>query len=90
MTATSSLVDAARRELSDLNDQITGAHDSGYEEARAVQNGMIDKRPALIVRCGSPEEIARCIAFGRAHSLPVAVRGEGTTAGAWAPSTTGS
>jgi FAD/FMN-containing dehydrogenase len=81
MTATSSLVDAARRELSDLNDQITGAHDSGYEEARAVQNGMIDKRPALIVRCGSPEEVARCIAFGRAHSLPVAVRGGGHNGG---------
>ena len=65
MTATSSLVDAARRELSDLNDQITGAHDSGYEEARAVHNGMIDKRPAIVVRCSDPEEVARCIAFGR-------------------------
>jgi FAD/FMN-containing dehydrogenase len=81
MTATSSLVDAARRELSDLNDRITGAHDSGYEEARAVHNGMIDKRPAIVVRCSHPEDVARCIAFGRTHSLPVAVRGGGHNGG---------
>jgi len=81
MTATSSLVDAARRELSDFNGAITGAQDSGYDEARAVHNAMIDKRPAIVVRCGSPEEVARCIAFGREHSLPVAVRGGGHNGG---------
>jgi FAD/FMN-containing dehydrogenase len=81
MTATSSLRDAARRDLSDLSDRITGAQDLGYDEARALHNGMIDKRPALVVCCGSPEEVARCIVFGREHSLPVAVRGGGHNGG---------
>jgi FAD/FMN-containing dehydrogenase len=81
MTATTSLVDAARRELSDLGGRITGPQDSGYDEARAIHNAMIDKRPALVVQCASPEEVARCVAFGRAHSVPVAIRGGGHNGG---------
>ena len=46
MTATTSLVETARRDLSDLNDRIVGPADPGYDEARAVHNGMIDRHPA--------------------------------------------
>jgi hypothetical protein len=81
MTATTSAADAARREMPNLDGRITGPQDAGYDEARAVHNGMIDKRPALVVRCGTPEDVARCIAFGGAHSLPVAVRGGGHNGG---------
>jgi FAD/FMN-containing dehydrogenase len=77
MTATTSLADAARRELADLRDRLTGPGDSGYDEARAVHNGMIDRHPALIVRCSGPADVARAIAFARAHDAPLAVRGGG-------------
>src|SRR5271166_2688756 len=81
MTATTSLLEIARRDLADLNDRIVGPGDSGYDEARAVHNGMIDRHPALIVRCSSAEDVARCIAFARAHDVPIAVRGGGHNGG---------
>ncbi len=81
MTATASLAEIARRDLSDLNDSIVGPDDPGYDEARAVHNGMIDRRPALIVRCSSPDDVARVTAFARTHAVPLAVRGGGHNGG---------
>jgi FAD/FMN-containing dehydrogenase len=81
MTATAPLVERANRELADLNDRMFGPGDPGYDDARAVHNGMIDRRPALIVRCESADEVARCIAFARANDVPVAVRGGGHNGG---------
>lgn len=81
MTATSSLSDLARRDLADLNDNLIGPADPGYDEARAVHNGMIDRHPALIVRCGSPDDVAQAIAFGRDHGAAIAVRGGGHNGG---------
>jgi FAD/FMN-containing dehydrogenase len=81
MTVTASLSDAARRELGGLGDRITGPGDAGYDAARAVHNGMIDRHPALIVRCASPSDVARTIAFGREHGVPIAVRGGGHNGG---------
>ena len=50
----------------------------GYDEARALHNAMIDKRPAVIVRCGSASDIVcRSSDFARTSNLPVAVRGGG-------------
>jgi FAD/FMN-containing dehydrogenase len=76
-----SLADAARTELSGLQDAIVGPGDPGYDEARAVHNGMIDRRPAAIVRCASPDDVARTIAFARAQGVPIAVRGGGHNGG---------
>jgi UDP-N-acetylenolpyruvoylglucosamine reductase len=81
MTATAPLVERARRELADLDDRITGPGDPDYDDARAVHNAMIDKHPALLIRCSSPEDVARCIAFGRANDLPIAVRCGGHNGG---------
>ncbi len=81
MTATTSLVDAVRRELSALDGRITSPDDSGYAQARAVHNGMINKYPAVLVTCASADEVARCIALGRAHGAPIAIRGGGHNAG---------
>ncbi|MHC3467847.1 FAD-binding oxidoreductase [Streptomyces sp. 7R007] len=73
----STLAQAARRELAGLCGEVISAEDSGYEQARAVYNAMIDRRPALVVRCADADAVARTIAFTRAHDLPLAVRGGG-------------
>ncbi|MFE9433489.1 FAD-binding oxidoreductase [Streptomyces sp. NPDC006640] len=69
--------EAAGKELSGFEGQLIGPDDSGYDEARAVYNGMIDRRPALVARCTGPEDVARVIGFARDHALPLAVRGGG-------------
>ncbi|MDQ2984486.1 MAG: FAD-binding oxidoreductase [Actinomycetota bacterium] len=53
---------------------------SGYEEARKVYNAMIDKRPALVVRCLDVADVQTALAFGRANGLDIAVRGAGHSA----------
>jgi FAD/FMN-containing dehydrogenase len=68
--------DAARNELgSTFGGQLIGPADTEYEEARALFNAMIDKRPALIARCANPDDVASAIAFARSHDLPLAIRG---------------
>jgi FAD/FMN-containing dehydrogenase len=81
MSATLSLADVARRDLPGLERTIVGPDDPGYDEARAVHNGMIDKRPAFVVRCSSADDVARAIAFARTHHAPLAVRGGGHNGG---------
>jgi len=51
--------------------------DEGYEETRKVWNGMIDKRPALIVRCRGLADIIAAVTFAREHNVLVSVRGGG-------------
>ena len=77
MSTVISPADAARRELSEFGGQLIGPDDGSYEEARAVYNAMIDKRPALIARCVTPSDVASAIAFGRKHELAIAIRGGG-------------
>ena len=51
--------------------------DAEYETARRVWNGMIDRRPALIVRCATTEDVVEALSLSRRQGLPVAVRGGG-------------
>ena len=51
--------------------------DAGYDEARQLYNGMIDKRPALIARCAGAADVAAAVNFGREQGLLIAVRGGG-------------
>jgi FAD/FMN-containing dehydrogenase len=51
--------------------------DRGYEEARRVHNGLVDKRPAVIVRCHGVADIADAIRFARDQGLEISVRGGG-------------
>ncbi|OBA72124.1 oxidoreductase [Mycobacterium sp. 1554424.7] len=57
--------------------QVILPDDAGYDEARALHNAMIDKRPAVIVRCGSTGDVVGALEFARASKLEVAVRGGG-------------
>jgi FAD/FMN-containing dehydrogenase len=51
--------------------------DQGYDEARRVWNGAIDRRPALIARCTGEDDVVAAVRFASARGLPVAVRGGG-------------
>ena len=71
----------ARQELPDFGGQLIGPEDGDYEQARAVYNGMIDKRPTLIARCARPEDVVQAVGFARGHGLALAVRGGGHNGG---------
>ena len=51
--------------------------DNGYEEARTVWNGMIDRRPGLVVRCQGAADVMQAVDLARKHNLMVAVKGGG-------------
>jgi FAD/FMN-containing dehydrogenase len=51
--------------------------DPGYDAARRIHNGLIDRRPSVIARCEDAADVARAIGFGREHELELSVRGGG-------------
>ena len=51
--------------------------DEGYDEARSVWNGDIDRRPAVIARCTGPDDVAAALRYAQDAGLEVAVRGGG-------------
>ena len=55
--------------------------DDGYDDARRVHNGMIDRRPALIVRCRSAADVSATVRFARAADAEISVRGGGHNVG---------
>jgi FAD/FMN-containing dehydrogenase len=57
--------------------QVLQPGDAGYEEARRVHNGLIDKRPALIARCTGTADVAAAINAARVHGWEVSIRGGG-------------
>ncbi len=66
---------------------VTG-DDPGYDEARAVHNGMFDKRPKVIVRGRAGRRCHRCRDFARESGLELSVRGRPHPGRASVPTTT--
>src|SRR5215208_1568453 len=60
-----------------LRGQLLRPGDAGYEEARLIWNGVIDKRPALIARCAGVGDVIDSVNFARENDLLMAVRGGG-------------
>ena len=64
-----------------LRGKLIQPGDEGYDQARQVHNGMIDKQPGLIARCVDVADVIRCVNFGRENGITVAIRGGGHNAG---------
>jgi FAD/FMN-containing dehydrogenase len=60
-----------------LRGRLLQRGDGGYDEARGVWNGMIDRRPALITRCAGPADVIAAVHFARDNGLLVSVKGGG-------------
>lgn len=73
--------DIANSDLSRLRQRLSGGivlpGDDTYEDARRVWNGIVDKRPAAIVYCTTPDDVAKAISLARSRNLPLSVRSYG-------------
>jgi FAD/FMN-containing dehydrogenase len=77
MVSASSVSQAIAEVARSFSGQLLQPADSGYEEARRVHNGLVDKRPALIGRCAGVADIRDAIELAQRLDLEVAVRGGG-------------
>lgn len=61
----------------DFSGSVMLPDDVQYEETRQIWNAMIDRRPSMIARCSSPDDIVQSLNFVRANDLPFSIRGGG-------------
>jgi FAD/FMN-containing dehydrogenase len=80
-TRTRTAVPADDPKLAELSTTFRGEllreGDEGYEEARQIWNGMIDRRPGVIARCTGAADVMQAVNYAREQNLLVAVRGGG-------------
>src|SRR5499427_5365651 len=77
MTSVHSLRDATAELAATFSGRLLRPSDPGYEEARRVHNGLIDKRPALIARCHGVADVVGTVALAHKLGLGATVRGGG-------------
>lgn len=77
MTSVPSVADAVIELASTFSGQLLQPADAGYEEARKVHNGLVNKRPVLIARCRGVADVVDAVNLARKLSLEVAIRGGG-------------
>ena len=77
MTSVTSVSQALSELAGTFGGQLLQPADPGYDEARRVHNGLVDKRPALIARCQGVADIVDAVGLARKLGLEVAVRGGG-------------
>src|SRR6185503_4116326 len=61
--------------------QLLQPTDTGYDDARRVHNGLIDKKPAIVARCRGTADVADAVRLARSMNLEIAVRGGGHNVG---------
>ena len=72
------MTDEAHAKLREsLRGEVILRDDAGYDEARKVYNGMIEKRPLLIARCADIADVITAVKYARDNDLLIAVRGGG-------------
>jgi FAD/FMN-containing dehydrogenase len=64
-----------------LRGQLVRPEDAGYDDARAVYNAMIDKRPGAIAVCADVADVIACVKFAAEHDVLLAIRGGGHNGG---------
>ncbi|MBI5837508.1 MAG: FAD-binding oxidoreductase [Candidatus Eisenbacteria bacterium] len=60
-----------------MSGTVISPADKTYDEARKIWNGDVDRRPAVIARCASVEDVRAALAFGRSRGLQIAVKAGG-------------
>src|SRR3954466_14377505 len=81
MTTSVGVQQAAVEQLAEgMRGEVLGPDSPGYDEARAVWNGMFDRRPAVIARCTGVADVIQAVDFARANAMEVSVRAGGHSA----------
>ena len=60
-----------------IDGEVLTPASGGYDEARAVWNAMIDRKPVLIARCRNSRDVANTLLYARQHDYPVSIKGGG-------------
>src|SRR6266487_4582220 len=80
-TLSGEITELADDQLAELRMTLRGRlltpHDDGYDQARVVQNGLIDRRPGLIVQCSGTADVIDAVNLARERGLLTAVRAGG-------------
>jgi len=61
----------------ELPGRVLTAQSADFDRVRQIYNGMIDRRPLLIVRCRSTNDVAAAVRLSSAHNIPTSIRGGG-------------
>jgi hypothetical protein len=63
--------------VNQLQGRVILPQDSQYDESRAIYNAMIDKRPAIILKCKNKEDVVKAVNFARENNLEISIRSGG-------------
>ena len=74
MTLSNAIIDGFK---SKFRGSVLLPGDGSYDEVRQIWNAMIDRKPGLIARCTSADDVVQAVAFARANNLVVSIRGGG-------------
>ena len=77
MSSIALVANAAAELARTFRGQLLRPADTGYDDARKVHNGLVDKHPALIARCGGVDDVVEAVALAQKLRLEAAVRGGG-------------
>ena len=77
MSSSPSIAESAAELARGFSGQVLRPEDPGYDDARKVHNGLVDKRPILIARCRGTADVVDAVQFASTHDLEIAVRGGG-------------